>query len=201
METTRIKKITWRMLFALGLGLTLFVLVASAQIEPNAGQWKTWVLSSGSQFRLPEPPSQRDSKEEVEVLANLATQRDANALALVKLWDAGSPSYQWNQIALSEISKFNLNTPRGERVLALVNVAIYDAMVAAWDSKYAYNRPRPSDLVKSLSTAIPNPDSPSYPSEHPVAAEGGTPPHSPLFLPPLPKTHPPPAAAASPLPP
>ena len=170
METTRIKKITWRMLFALGLGLTLFVLVASAQIEPNAGQWKTWVLSSGSQFRLPEPPSQRDSKEEVEVLANLATQRDANALALVKLWDAGSPSYQWNQIALSEISKFNLNTPRGERVLALVNVAIYDAMVAAWDSKYIYNRPRPSDLVKSLSTAIPNPDSPSYPSEHAVAA-------------------------------
>src|SRR5260370_8784912 len=144
METTRIKKITWRMLFALGLGLTLFVLVASAQIEPNAGQWKTWVLSSGSQFRLPEPPSQRDSKEEVEVLANLATQRATNALELVKLWDAGSPSYQWNQIALSEISKFNLNTPRGERVLALVNVAIYDAMAPACVSNSAYHLPRPN---------------------------------------------------------
>src|SRR5260370_4414584 len=43
-------------------------------------------------------------------------------------------------------------------------------MVAGWDSKYAYNRPGQSDLVKSLSTAIPNPDSPSYPSEHAVAA-------------------------------
>jgi hypothetical protein len=29
-------------------------------------------------------------------------------------------------------------------VLALLSVAIYDATVAAWDSKYTYNRSRPS---------------------------------------------------------
>ena len=29
---------------------------ASAQVEPEAGQWKTWVLTSGSQMRLAPPP-------------------------------------------------------------------------------------------------------------------------------------------------
>jgi membrane-associated phospholipid phosphatase len=160
----------WLPLLGIALMLVLFPERVSAQIEPNAGQWKTWVLSSGSQLRLPPPPDQRVSKEEVEVLAELATQRDANAVTLIRFWDSGSPSYQWNQIAVGETSKLKLNTPRSERVLALVHVAIYDAMVAAWDSKYTYHRPRPSDLVKSLTTAIPNPDSPSYPSEHAVAA-------------------------------
>src|SRR5260370_19062267 len=47
-------------------------------------------------------------------------------------------------------------------------------MVAAWDSKYAYNRPRPSRLDKDLTTVIPNPHSPSYPSEHAVAAGAGS---------------------------
>jgi membrane-associated phospholipid phosphatase len=152
------------------LGLVSFSPGLSAQIAPTAGNWQTWVLSSGSQLRLQPPPGQRDSKEEIEILSNLAAQRDPGVLDLIKFWEAGSPSYRWNQIAGAEISKFNLNSPRSERVLALVHVAIYDAMVAAWDSKYFYNRPRPSDLDKKLSTVIPNPDSPSYPSEHAVAA-------------------------------
>jgi membrane-associated phospholipid phosphatase len=56
------------------------------------------------------------------------------------------------------------------RVLALVNVAIYDATVAAWDAKYAYTRLRPSQADPSLMTALPDPNSPSYPSEHAAAA-------------------------------
>ena len=62
---------------------------------------------------------------------------------------------------------FDLNAARH---VALVNVAIYDATVAAWDSKYAYSRRRPSELDPSLSTVLPKPQSPSYPSEHAVTA-------------------------------
>ena len=28
----------------------------ATQIEPNAGSWKTWVISSGKDFRVPPPP-------------------------------------------------------------------------------------------------------------------------------------------------
>ena len=170
MKERNSKKTAWGMVLALGLELALFTISTSAQIEPNAGQWKTWVLTSGSQMRLPAPPGREESREEIEALEKLAVQRDAAALDLIKFWDAGAPSYQWNQMTINEIKKLGVGTPRAERALALVHVAIYDAMVAAWDSKYAYNRPRPSRLDKDLTTVIPNPHSPSYPSEHAVAA-------------------------------
>jgi membrane-associated phospholipid phosphatase len=54
--------------------------------------------------------------------------------------------------------------------MALMNVAIYDAMVATWDAKYAYNRARPSDVDPTLTTLVATPNSPSYPSEHAAAA-------------------------------
>lgn len=170
MKKKEAMKIVSVLVFALGLGLTLFALSASAQIEPDAGQWKTWVLTSGDQFRLPPPPGRHESKEEIEALEQLKTQRDAAALDLIRFWDAGAPSYQWNQMLLGEISKNKIGTPRAVRALALLHVAVYDAMVAAWDSKYTYDRPRPSRLDKDLTTVIPNPHSPSYPSEHAVAA-------------------------------
>jgi hypothetical protein len=52
----------------------------------------------------------------------------------------------------------------------MLNVALHDAMVAAWDSKYAHNRRRPGDADAQLTTAMPAPRSPSYPCEHSVAA-------------------------------
>ena len=55
-------------------------------------------------------------------------------------------------------------------MLALLNVAISDATVAAWDSKYTYNRPRPAEFKKGFAAALPTPASPAYPSEHAVAA-------------------------------
>ena len=53
----------------------------------------------------------------------------------------------------------------------MLDVAIYDATVATWDSKYTYNRPRPTVIDATFATAVTTPASPSYPSEH--AAVGG----------------------------
>jgi hypothetical protein len=61
-------------------------------------------------------------------------------------------------------------TAPGLRNLVLLHAAIYDATIAAWDSKYAYTRPRPSEVDPTLTTVLPNPASPSYPSEHAVTA-------------------------------
>ena len=52
-----------------------------------------------------------------------------------------------------------------------VALAMYDATVATWESKYHYRRPRPSEMDHDLPTALPVPDSPSYPSEHAAAAQ------------------------------
>src|SRR6266852_6589541 len=88
----------------------------------------------------------------------------------VTYWDAGSPAYRWMQIASQQMISHNLAAPFYTRGMALVAVAIYDATVAVWDSKYAWNRPRPSQIDPGISPFVAVPQSPSYPSEHAATA-------------------------------
>ncbi|HMJ65705.1 MAG TPA: phosphatase PAP2 family protein, partial [Candidatus Binatia bacterium] len=48
---------------------------------------------------------------------------------------------------------------------------MHDATIATWESKYHYNRPRPSEREQDFPTALPVPKSPSYPSEHAATAQ------------------------------
>ena len=141
-----------------------------SQIEPKAGQWMTWVLASGSEFRLAGPPDGNSTAGEIAQLHDVIAQRDDVANQQIAFWDAGSPSYRWVEMATNRIVSQGIGSAPGTRIMALLNVAIYDALVAAWDSKYFYNRPRPSELDTSLIVAVSVPRSPSYPSEHAVAA-------------------------------
>ena len=138
-----------------------------AQIEPNAGRWKTWVLTSGDQLRLSRPPDEAATQAEIVQLKQTAKQRDAATLERIKWWNAGPPGYRWTSIAIPPGPS---NATLHSRIMALLSVAIYDATVAAWDSKYAYNRLRPTAFDPSLTAALPNPESPSYPSEQAVVA-------------------------------
>jgi len=56
------------------------------------------------------------------------------------------------------------------RVYTYAALAMYDATIAAWDSKYAYNRKHPAEIDSSINTAVTASASPSYPSEHAVTA-------------------------------
>jgi membrane-associated phospholipid phosphatase len=98
----------------------------------------------------------------------LAAKRDAKTMNQIAYWDAGSPGYRWIELGFEPFK--GGPPPAPGRPMALLNVAIYDAMVAAWDAKYAYNRKHPSEIDPALATAVPNPASPSYPSEHAAAA-------------------------------
>ncbi|HLZ31069.1 MAG TPA: hypothetical protein VKV73_27435 [Chloroflexota bacterium] len=142
---------------------------AVAQTEPQAGQWHTWVLTSGSQVRPAPPPNAAASQAELDQLRALAQQRDGASLDQIAFWDTGAPSYRWNELTVTEALKHNLRTNNGWRALALVHVGLSDAMVATWDAKYTYQRPRPTEVDESLTTVVPTPASPAYPSEHAAA--------------------------------
>jgi hypothetical protein len=58
---------------------------------------------------------------------------------------------------VAELLKKGAHSLLGARDLSLMHIAIYDATIAAWDSAYAYNRPRPSTLKNDLITVLPNP--------------------------------------------
>ena len=150
--------------------LSIGVLAPVSADSPQSSAWATYVLQSGDQFRLDAPPDDAVTAGEIAQLVSLSAGRDDAALAQIAYWNAGPPSYRWNQIAMEQLRLQAMPVNMAYRDLALLNVAIYDATIAAWDSKYAYNRPRPSDFDPSLMTVIPNPTSPSYPSEYAVTA-------------------------------
>ena len=142
----------------------------AGEVEPLAGRWKTWVLTSGSQLRLPPPPDASATATELQELRALAARRDSAARDQISFWDSGAPGYRWNGILGDELAKHNLAGATTSRHVVLMEVAIYDATIAVWDSKYVYRRPRPGAADPMLATAVAMPQSPSYPSEHAAVA-------------------------------
>jgi hypothetical protein len=144
--------------------------LVAAQTDQTAGNWPTWAIQSGTQFRLPPPPGTEATRDEIDVLHELAVQREPAAVNSIQYWNTGAPAFQWNNRTVQLLLAKGITVPRASRAMALLNVAIHDATVAAWDTKYAYSRVRPSNFDTSLVPAIPTPSSPAYPSEHAVTA-------------------------------
>ena len=142
-----------------------------AQIEPNAGNWRTWVISSGRDYRVPPPPGHWRTRSELKKLARIMEDNTAQAQQQIQYWDAGAPSYRWIDLISQRILAGTATTPYSHRVYTYVAQAMHDATVATWESKYFYNRPRPSESDHNLPTGLPVPNSPSYPSEHAATAQ------------------------------
>jgi membrane-associated phospholipid phosphatase len=140
----------------------------SLSLDPDAGSWKTWLLTSGRQPVVPAPP---DSISELPAVNALAAQRDTATLDRVAYWDAGPAPYRWTEIAIDLAHvKNSLTGSHAARAYALTNAAMYDALIVAWKAKYAHQRPRPNLVDPTLSPSVAVSPTPSYPCEHAVAA-------------------------------
>lgn len=151
--------------------LCVFVAVLSitarsqAQVEPEAGTWKTWFIASGKEYRLP-PPS--PYKDEIAKVLSIQQNLDSAGWQQILYWNTGAPGYRWQDM-LSKIWTIDTSY-NGILANMLLSVATYDATVSAWDTKYAYNSRRPFSADKRIKAYVPKPESPSYPCEHSVAA-------------------------------
>jgi len=165
--------------FALALGLLpvsaperALADVDSRPLEPQAGSWRTYVLSSGAEIPVPPPPGNGSlaTAAELQELLTLQAQRTPAILAAINFWNDSPAFKRWTERELGLISTRGTNTTRAQRNLALVHAAVYDAVIATWHWKYTYHRPDPTKLNDSLLSAVPLPLHPSYPSEHAAIA-------------------------------
>ena len=102
----------------------------------------------GNELRLAPPFTDRNGvTNEIAWLKDFVRESKSSpdAQQQLRYWTAGAPSYRWMQLLLSQIENKGLTNPRNVRALALMSIAMYDATIAAWDSKYAHKRPRPSE--------------------------------------------------------
>jgi hypothetical protein len=122
------------------------------------GSVRPFVLRSGDRFRVPQPPklSSRDyaaAYNEVMMLGGdgivTPTMRTAEQTFIGIFWAYdGTPSLcapprLYNQIAMQIAGQRGTDGMELARLLALVNVAMADAGIAIWESKYYYQLWRP----------------------------------------------------------
>jgi PAP2 superfamily len=156
----------FRQLF-LFVALLCGTVVAVGAKEFTAADWPMWLISSAEALRSSPPPANAD--DELRQLKDLISRRADSDTALVMWWDRGGPVYRWNQIAVDELLDHGTNTLMATRHLALMHAAMYDAVVVAWDNKLTYRRARPNQIDPTLTTILPVPVSPSYPSDFAAA--------------------------------
>ena len=136
------------------------------------GQARTYYLTSGDQFRPPPPPAfgspeYNAALTEVRQVSDTRTpEQIANALFWAFPGGTITPPGFWNLEAANLAVQYHLNERAASHLLAVMNMAGFDAIVACHDAKFAYwmIRPTQADPLITLVVALPN--FPSYPSDH-----------------------------------
>jgi membrane-associated phospholipid phosphatase len=136
-----------------------------AGAEEQAGTWKTWVLSSPEEVRVPPPPTGPAAERDGAARKSAVEAATDRQKALARTYSATPVVEPWLEQSMRLVSHRPKDPPASSRAYALVSAAMEDATVAAYRWKYRYDRKGPTGDA-SVETS---PD-PSYPSEHAAIA-------------------------------
>ena len=144
----------------------------------GAGSWRTWVVANGGELRppAPDPAGSEAERRELDEVLQLQRTRSAASDSAIRRW-RDSPAAPWDSAALRLLDFYfpllpdvRTATPvRAARVMALLHVAMYDAMVTTWNAKYEFRRPSPAEADPRVTLLAGHLGLPSYPSEHAAA--------------------------------
>lgn len=154
---------------------------------PGWGNVTPWVLKSGSQFQADPPPAldseqyARDYNEIKEIGSVNSATRTTEQTQIATFWRA-SPTAIWNPVIRQLVAARDQDLSSAARTFALVYLAVADASVACWETKYVHNFWRPQPAIRrgdqdgnDATTQDPNwtplfatPPHPEYTSGHAV---------------------------------
>ena len=156
---------------------------------PQWGFVVPFAMTSSSQFRPPGPPaldSQQyaaDYEEVKELGADVGSTRTEDQTEIALFWADGAgtetPPGHWNSIAQIIAAAQGNMLEENARLFALLNIALADAAICAWDAKYTYHFWRP---VTAIAFAEPElnwmpllvtPPFPEYTSGHSTFSGAG----------------------------
>ncbi len=139
-------------------------------------------MSSSSQFRPLGPPSldsqqyAADYEEVKELGAAVGSTRTEDQTEIALFWADGAgtetPPGHWNSIAQIIAAAHGNTLEENARLFALLNIAMADAAICAWDAKYTFDFWRPVTAIASAEpelnwmSFIVTPPFPDYVSGH-----------------------------------
>jgi membrane-associated phospholipid phosphatase len=149
---------------------------------PQWGFVTPFAMNNSSQFRPPGPPSldsQRfaaDYNEVKELGALLGSTRTEEQTEIALFWADGAgtetPPGHWNSIAQTIAAARGNILEENARLFALLNIAMADAAICAWDAKYTFHFWRPVTAIAfaepelNWMSFIVTPPFPDYVSGH-----------------------------------
>ncbi|MBP8001406.1 MAG: phosphoesterase [Chloroflexi bacterium] len=140
-------------------------------LTPHWGAVRPFALSVGSQFRPPAPPlpgvsepytdalgqtmSQDESfSQQVNQLLTISAELTDEQKAIAEYWMDGphseTPPGHWNVLAHGISWRDHHTLDEDVRFYFALNAALFDASIAAWDSKRAYDCVRPITAIRYL---------------------------------------------------
>jgi Ca2+-binding RTX toxin-like protein len=124
-------------------------------------QWASltpFSLTSGNQFRPDAPPAltseayTADFQQTRSLGSATSSTRTPEQTAIARFWADGggthTPPGHWNDIANDLAASGNILLGSAARLLAILNVALADSSIAAWDAKYTYDAWRPITAIR-----------------------------------------------------
>jgi hypothetical protein len=146
-----------------------------------------WVLDSPSQFRLDGPPALTGAQYAADFNETMAMGNDASPSSrtpdqtlLARFWNGDTVTYLWGRVAASLVRRQNNSLLENARLFAQLSLAMADAVIATWDTKYTYAFWRPVTAVRfaaadgnpatmpdpAWTPLLTTPCHPEYPSAH-----------------------------------
>ncbi len=150
---------------------------------PGWGLVRPFVLERGDQFRAPPPPALSSPEylaafEQVKELGyRFSETRTADQTEQALFWaydraGMGPPLVLYNQMTRVIAEQMENSLAENARLFALVNLAMADAGIVSWDSKYHHNFWRPVDGIE-FADLDGNPATVSDRFWEPLGAPGG----------------------------
>ena len=121
-------------------------------LDPGWGSVRPFVLRRGSQFRPGPPPAlrsrqyARDFAEMVAMGSATGSARTPAQTELARFWIA-TAAQNWNPLARRLSQTRGMTLSQNARAFALLNMALADAAIAAWDAKFTYWQWRPVTAI------------------------------------------------------
>jgi hypothetical protein len=97
---------------------------------------------------------------------NASINRTSQQIAAVHHWGTTPLPIIWNNILAEYIKLNNIGLFDSARAFAYLKIAMHDAAIPTWYTKYNYWTARPFQRIANLTTVIPTPNHPGYTSSH-----------------------------------
>jgi len=131
-----------------------------------------YFLDDNSRFRPAPPPAflspafNADLAQLVVITTNLTPQQRAIALGWAYGANTMTPGGYWDALAAEYVAAAGLDEAAATEVFAMMNAAVYDALIACFEAKYHYWTLRPHQADPAVLRVFAVPNYPSYPSGH-----------------------------------